>query len=50
MATFVELQDKYLGAIEAINQTQVKALEAGLRLEELIASPGRFISTVKSNP
>lgn len=50
MATFVDLQDKYLAAIEAINKTKVDALEAGLRLEELIASPGRFISTLKSNP
>ncbi|MFZ2281081.1 MAG: TolC family protein [Prosthecobacter sp.] len=50
MATFVELQDKYLAAIEAINKTQVNALDAGLNLEELTASPGRYISTATSNP
>jgi cobalt-zinc-cadmium efflux system outer membrane protein len=43
MSTFVELQDKYLEAVEAINEAQTQALEAALALEALTGSPGSLI-------
>jgi cobalt-zinc-cadmium efflux system outer membrane protein len=45
MSTFVELQDKYLEAVEAIHSTQTEALEAALTLEELTGAPGSLITT-----
>jgi cobalt-zinc-cadmium efflux system outer membrane protein len=45
MSTFVELQDKYLEAVEAIHSTQTEALEAALSLEELTGAPGSLITT-----
>jgi len=47
MSTFVELQDKYLEAVEAIHSTQTEALEAALTLEELTGAPGSLV-TVKN--
>jgi cobalt-zinc-cadmium efflux system outer membrane protein len=44
MSTFVELQDKYLEAVEAIHSTQTEALEAALTLEELTGAPGSLIT------
>ena len=35
MATYVELQNSYLDAVEALLDTQREALEAGLKLQEL---------------
>jgi cobalt-zinc-cadmium efflux system outer membrane protein len=35
MATYVELQEKYLEAVEAINETKASALEAALIVEQL---------------
>lgn len=43
MSTFVELQDKYLEAVEAINEAQSEALEAALALEEITGAPGTFV-------
>jgi cobalt-zinc-cadmium efflux system outer membrane protein len=47
MSTFVELQDKYLEAAEAINEARTQALEAALTLEELTGAPGTLV-TVKN--
>jgi cobalt-zinc-cadmium efflux system outer membrane protein len=44
MGTFVELQDKYLEAVESISEAQTQALEAALKLEELTGAPGSLIS------
>jgi outer membrane protein, heavy metal efflux system len=45
MSTFVELQDKYLEAAEAINEARTQALEAALTLEELTGAPGTLVTT-----
>ncbi|MCB1210604.1 MAG: TolC family protein [Verrucomicrobiales bacterium] len=50
MATFVELQDKYLAAVEAINETQIQALEAALSLEALTGSPGSLVILTTAKP
>lgn len=44
MGTFVELQDKYLEAVESISEAQSQALEAALMLEELTGTPGSLIT------
>lgn len=44
MGTFVELQDKYLEAVESIAEARSQALESALMLEELTGSPGSLIS------
>ncbi len=44
MSTFVELQDKYLEAVEAINEARTQALEAALTLEELTGAPATLIN------
>jgi cobalt-zinc-cadmium efflux system outer membrane protein len=44
MSTFVELQDKYLEAVEAIHSTQTEALEAALTLEVLTGAPGSLLT------
>ena len=36
IATYIELQEKYLEAVEAINETKAEALEAALTLEQLV--------------
>ncbi|MGI8604267.1 MAG: TolC family protein [Verrucomicrobiales bacterium] len=36
VATYVELQEKYLEALEAINETNAAAVEAALNLEQLV--------------
>lgn len=43
MGTFVELQDKYLEAVESICEAQSQALEAALKLEELTGEPGSLV-------
>jgi cobalt-zinc-cadmium efflux system outer membrane protein len=35
LGTYVELQDRYLDAVEAFVSTQAEAIAAGLKLEEL---------------
>jgi cobalt-zinc-cadmium efflux system outer membrane protein len=50
MSTFVDLQDKYLAAVEAINETQVQALEAALMLEALTGAPGSLVTLAAPNP
>jgi cobalt-zinc-cadmium efflux system outer membrane protein len=45
MSTFVELQDKYLEAVDAIHNTQAEALESALILEELTGAPGSLVTT-----
>ena len=35
IATYVELQEKYLEAVDAINETKTSALEAALAVEQL---------------
>lgn len=44
MSTFVELQDKYLEAVETISEVQTQALESALTLEELTGAPGSLIT------
>ena len=50
MSTFVDLQDKYLAAVEAINDTQVQALDAGLMLEALTGAPGSLVTIAAPKP
>jgi len=50
MGTFVELQDKYLAAVESVTETQVQALEAALMLESLTGAPGSLITLTASKP
>lgn len=47
IATYVELQDKYLEAVEAINEAQAQALEAALSLEELTGTPTTIVQPFK---
>lgn len=47
MATYVELQEKYLEAVEAINETKTSALEAALNVEQLA---GLTTTLVKTEP
>lgn len=47
ITTYVELQDKYLEAVEAINEAQAQALEAALSLEELTGSPAKLVQPAK---
>ena len=48
IATYVELQDKYLEATEAINQAQAQALEAALSLEQLTGTSGSLVHSTKN--
>lgn len=41
LSTYVEMQDKYLEATDAINATRVEVLRAALELEQLVGSPPR---------
>jgi cobalt-zinc-cadmium efflux system outer membrane protein len=50
MGTFVELQDKYLEAVESISEAQSQALEAALTLEELTGTPGSLITLATPKP
>jgi len=50
ISTYIELQDKYLEATEAINQTQTQALEAALTLEQLTGAPNSLVQTLKPIP
>lgn len=47
LTTYVELQDKYLEAVEAINEAQAQALEAALSLEELTGTPASLVKPAK---
>jgi cobalt-zinc-cadmium efflux system outer membrane protein len=47
ITTYVELQDKYLEAVEAINEAQAEALEAALTLEELTGTPASLVRPAK---
>lgn len=49
MGIFVELQDKYLEAVESITEAQSQVLEAALNLEELTGSPGSLIITINGS-
>jgi cobalt-zinc-cadmium efflux system outer membrane protein len=52
IATYIELQEKYLEAVEAINETKAEALEAALTLEQLIGqTASRFVGdTAAASP
>lgn len=50
MSTFVELQDKYLEAVESICEAQSQALEAALMLEELTGEPGSLVTLNTPKP
>ena len=39
LSTYIEMQDKYLEATEAINATRLEVLRAALDLEQLIGAP-----------
>lgn len=43
IATYVELQEKYLEAVEAINETKASALEAALSVEQLTGTSDTLI-------
>ena len=43
IATYVELQEKYLEAVEAINETKASALEAALAVEQLTGTSETLI-------
>ena len=43
IATYVELQEKYLEAVEAINETKASALEAALAVEQLTGTPETLV-------
>ena len=49
IGTYVELQDKYLEATEAINEVQTQALEAALTLEQLTGSPHSLVKLETQN-
>jgi cobalt-zinc-cadmium efflux system outer membrane protein len=46
MATYIELQEKYLEAVGAINETKAAALQAAITLEQLI---GQTASLIQDN-
>lgn len=47
ISTYIELQEKYLEAVEAINETKATALEAAMNLEQLIGlTASRFAGDV----
>ena len=45
VATYIELQQNYLEALEAINDVKAEALEAGLELEQLIGTSQSLVKT-----
>lgn len=47
ITTYVELQDKYLEAAEAVNEAEAEALEAALSLEELTGMPSSIVKSAK---
>ena len=50
VATYVELQDKYLEAVESLLDTKKEALEAAQNLELLTALTPSLVTTVQPNP
>ena len=50
MPLYIELQEKYLEAMEAINETKSAALEAALTLEQLTGQPDTFWPNPASLP
>ncbi len=49
IATYIELQDKYLEATEAINQAKAAALDAALTLEALTGTSGSLVKSPTKN-
>jgi cobalt-zinc-cadmium efflux system outer membrane protein len=45
LSTYIEMQEKYLEAIEAINATRLDLLKAALELEQLVGTPAILSST-----
>ena len=45
IATYVELQEKYLEAVDAINETKTSALEAALAVEQLAGLSETLVTT-----
>jgi len=45
LSTYLEMQDKYLEATEAINATRLEVLRASLDLEQLVGAPAPQIKT-----
>ena len=45
ISTYIEMQDKYLEATEAINATRLEVLRASLELEQLTGSANSKIQT-----
>lgn len=51
MTTYIELQENYLEALEAVNDVKADALEAALKIEELTGQPRSFARpTAKAVP
>ena len=43
MATYIELQENYLEALEAINDVKAEALEAALELDRITGAPASMV-------
>ncbi len=48
VSTYIELQENYLEALEAINDVKAEALEAALELEQLIGATQKLVKTEKT--
>lgn len=48
VSTYIELQENYLEAIEAINDVKAEALEAALDLEQLLGKPQTLVKPEKT--
>lgn len=46
-AIYITMQDKYLEAVEAVNNARIKGLEAGLMIEEMTGAPGSVVKLEK---
>ena len=49
VSTYIELQENYLEALEAINDVKAEALEAALELEQLTGANQKLVKTGKAN-
>ena len=49
VSTYIELQENYLEALEAINDVKAEAFEAALELEQLIGANQKLVKTEKAS-
>lgn len=50
VATYIELQQKYVEATAAINESKAEALEAALKLEQLVGMTESLIKPAEAKP